>query len=96
MFQGAFSYDKKGPCYIQEDETKAKKLACKVELNRRNTLRVDDDRASQQLKQDIEYSEYIRIHGHKKLGKQPQFWYSTANRAYVREKGKGGINQQCY
>ena len=96
MFWGAFSYDKKGPCYIQEDETKAEKLACKVELNRRNALRVNNDRASWQLKQDIEYSEYMRIHGRKKPGKQPQFRHSAGNRAYVREKGKGGIYQQRY
>ena len=70
---GAFSYNKKGPCHIWEDKTKAEKLACKVELDRRNALRVDDDRASWQLKQDIENSEYKRIHGRKKPGKQLEF-----------------------
>jgi hypothetical protein len=96
MFWGAFLYDKKGPCHVWEDETKAEKLACKVELDRRNALRVDDDRASWQLKQDLEYSEYRRIHGRKKPGKQPQFRHSAGNGAYVREKGKGGIDWWRY
>jgi hypothetical protein len=39
MFWEAFSDDKKGPCYILEDETKAEKAACKNDLEARNAIR---------------------------------------------------------
>lgn len=44
MFQGAFTQDKKGPCYIQKDKTAAEKKACVVALAKMNAKREEEDR----------------------------------------------------
>ena len=38
MFWGCFSYDKKGPCFIWEDETTTEKEAAKKDLKARNDV----------------------------------------------------------
>ena len=45
MFWGSFTYDKKGPCYIWEEETKAEKAASKKDLDARNAARIEIDEA---------------------------------------------------
>ena len=38
IFQSCFSYNKQGPCFIQEDEITSKKEAAKKDLNARNNI----------------------------------------------------------
>jgi hypothetical protein len=38
MFWGCFSYNKKGPCHIWEDETPKEKKAAEVWLKEKNTI----------------------------------------------------------
>ena len=38
MFWGLFSYDKKGPCHVQEKETPQEKRERKADLDARNSL----------------------------------------------------------
>jgi hypothetical protein len=92
MFWGLFLYDKKGPCHIWEDETLAEKAYCKKEFERRNALKLEDDQAAWQLKQDKEYTDYFKEKGKKKPGIRPQFIHNEANGAYIRINGKGGID----
>jgi hypothetical protein len=44
MFWGAFSYDKKGPCYVWEKETTQEKKDRKDDLDKRNSLREKADK----------------------------------------------------
>ena len=53
MWQSAFSYDKKGPFHIQEDETKEEKEACARDLAERSAARYDNDKVNWELENGI-------------------------------------------
>jgi hypothetical protein len=44
MWWSAFSYNKKGPFHIWEEETKAEKKPCEKDLAKRNTARYENDK----------------------------------------------------
>jgi hypothetical protein len=44
MWWSAFSWDKKGPYHIWEDETKEEKEACARDLAERNAARYENDK----------------------------------------------------
>ena len=96
MFQGCFLYNQKGPCYIQEDKTLVEKKYVIAELKRMNTSREDNDRAAQELKQQLKREVYFGRYS-RRISRVPTKWkYTAKTRAYVREKGKGGIDQWRY
>ena len=91
MFWAAFSYDKKGPCHIWDDETPEEKLACKIDLDTRNAARLDDDKAMWELNSGVE-----RVGLRNKPGRKPKFTHTEATGAYIRRKGAGGIDWYRY
>ncbi len=50
MFQGCFSYNKKGPCYIQETETLKEKKEADTQLAEQNKILKPIYKAEQELK----------------------------------------------
>jgi hypothetical protein len=96
MFWGAFSYDKKGPCWIWEDETAAEKKFAIAELKRMNALREDDDRAAWELAQQLKRDAYFGRTGKRFPGLPAKWKHIAKHGAYVREKGKGGIDWWRY
>ena len=54
MQQSSFTYNKKGPFYIQEDETKEEKKACEKDLAKRNAARYENDKAMQEIENGIQ------------------------------------------
>jgi hypothetical protein len=93
---GVFSYDQKGPCHIWEDETLEEKKYAQAELKRLNRLKEDDDRAAWELNQQLKREAYYGRHG-RRIGGVPAKWKHTVdNGAYVREKGKRGIDWWRY
>jgi len=96
MFWGCFSYDQKGPCYIWEDKTAAKKKFAITEIKRMNKEKEADDRLAWELEQQLHREAYFGRHG-RRIGGVPTKWrHSKENRAYVREKGHGGIDWWRY
>ena len=57
-----------------------------------NALKVDDDRAAWELAQQLKREAYYGATGHRYPGVPAKWRHTKANSAYVREKGKGGIN----
>jgi hypothetical protein len=53
MWWSAFSYDKKGPFHIWEDETKEEKEACLKDLAARNAARYENDKNMWELENGI-------------------------------------------
>jgi hypothetical protein len=92
MFWGSFLYDHKGPYYIWEDETAAKKAYAIIEIKRLNGLKEDEDRATWELKQQLKKEAYYGLH-RRRIGSKPAKWrHNRTTRAYVREKGHRGID----
>jgi RNA:NAD 2'-phosphotransferase (TPT1/KptA family) len=57
MWWSCFSYDKKGPYYIWEVETKAEKKAMEMDLKERNRACYEEDKSRWELENAME-----RIH----------------------------------
>lgn len=96
MFWGAFTYDQKGPCHIWEDKTAAEKKYAIQELKRINGLREEDDWAAWELAQQLKREEYFGRTGKRFPGVPAKWKHTASTRAYVREKGKGGIDWWRY
>ena len=91
MFWGCFSYDKQGPCFIWEDETAAEKEAAKKDLKARNDTRYESDKLAWELETGMR-----RVGLRNKPGIKPQFKHTEETGAYIRKKGRGGIDWYRY
>jgi hypothetical protein len=91
MFWGAFSYYIKGPCHIWKDETAAEKKAAKRDLEERNTLVEEANRRMWELETGMR-----RMGLRNKPGRKPQWRHTEKNGAFMRNKGKGGIDWYRY
>jgi hypothetical protein len=91
MFWGAFTYDKKGPCHIWEEETAAEKIASKKDLEERNTAKVDEDRRMWEITNGVR-----RTGLRNKPGPKPQFRHIEETGAYIRKPGHRGIDWYHY
>lgn len=96
MFQGSFLYNYKSPYHIWEEETIIEKEFSKTEIKRLNALKEDNNKATQELKQQIKREAYYRRYSRRIGGKPAKWRHNKTNRAYVREKGYKGINWQRY
>jgi hypothetical protein len=88
----AFSYDKKGPYHIWEDETLAEKKQCQIVLDNWNAAR----RANDEAMWSITEGGVARIGTRNKPGRKPQFRHTEETGAYVLKEGHGGINWWRY
>ncbi len=91
MWQSCFSYDKKGPFYIQEDETPEEKAACKADLKARNAARYEEDKLNWEVANGIS-----RAGLRNKPRTKPQFQHNEDIGAYVLKDRRGGINWYRY
>jgi hypothetical protein len=91
MFWGCFTYDKKGPCHIWEDETDKEKRQAKIWLNKENEV------LELQKKQEWELETAMRrVHITRNArGRKPQWKFTKATGKLVRD-GKGGIDWYRY
>jgi hypothetical protein len=80
MWWSCFTYDKKGPYHIWQQETKAKKEACKRDLDARNVARYKKDKA------DWEMDRIANTMATLLLGKAPEtteFKHDESTGAYI-------------
>ena len=91
MQQSCFSYNKKGPFYIQEDKTPKEKAACKADLKARNTARYEEDKLNQEVANGIS-----RVRLRNKPRTKSQFQHNEDTGAYVLKDRRGGINWYRY
>ena len=92
MWWSAFSYDKKGPFHIWEDETKEEKEACLKDLAARNAAKYENDKAMWELENGIR-----RLRATTTVpGRKPVFKHNENTGAYVLKEGRGGINWYRY
>ena len=92
MWWSAFSYDKKGPFHIWEDETKEEKEACLKDLATRNAAKYENDKALWEIENRIRRLQATSI----VPGRKPVFKHDESTRAYILREGKGGINWYWY
>jgi transposase len=92
MFWGCFTYDKKGPFHIWRAETAAQKKAAEADLEARNALIEENNKAVWELATAMQ-----RVNLNKRVGGRKPVWkHSKKNGAIVRAKGKGGIDWYRY
>ena len=92
MWWSCFSYDKKGPFHIWEEETLAERKACEADLKARNATRHNKDKEEWEMAQLIH-----RLHATRaQSGQRAKQKHTEETGAYVLNKGKGGINWYCY
>jgi hypothetical protein len=88
MWWSAFSYNKKGPYHIWEDETKEEKEECIKDLAARNAARYEEDKINWELENGIR-----RLRATSTMpGRKPTFKHDENTSAYVLKEGKGGVN----
>jgi hypothetical protein len=92
MWWSCFTYEKKGPFYIWEDETKEEKQACIKDLETRNVVRYEEDKLNWELENGIQRLRATST----MLGRKPTFKHNEETGAYVLKEGKGGINWYRY
>lgn len=91
MWWSCFSYDHKGPHHIWKEETAAEKATAKAEIDAWNA------REEPACKAEWELNTAMRRMGlRNKGGKKPTWKFTAANGAWVRKKGKGGIDAYHY
>ena len=92
MWWSAFSYDKKGPFHIWEEETKEERGACARDLAERNAARYENDKVNWELENGIR-----RLRATSTMpSPKSVFKHDENTRAYVLKEGKGGINWYRY
>ena len=92
MFWGCFSYNKKGPFHIWKKETAAEKRAAAIDLEARNAEIEPQNREIWELETAMR-----RINITRNLsGRRPTWRHTTATGAFIRQKGKGGIDWYRY
>ena len=91
MFWGCFSYYQKGPCHIWKDETAKEKKAAVKDLAQRNALIEEENKRMWEITSGIR-----RVGLRNKPGKAPTWKHTKENGAFVRTKGKGGIDWYRY
>ena len=87
-----FLYDKKGPSYIWEDESKEEKEACLKDLAIRNAARYKNNKALWEIENRIRRLRATSI----ATGRKPVFKHDESTGAYIFREGKGGINWYRY
>ena len=88
MWWSCFTYEKKGPFHIWEDETKEEKQACIKDLEARNAARYEEDKINWELENGIR-----RLRATSTMpGCKPTFKHNEETGAYVLNEGRGGIN----
>ena len=92
MWWSSFSYEKKGPFHIWEDETKEEKEACLKDLAARNSARYEEDKVNWELESGIRRLQATST----MLGRKPVFKHDENTGAYVLKEGKGRINWYRY
>ena len=92
MFQGCFSYDQKGPCYIQEEETAKEKKEAKEYIDRENKKNESTKREEQELETAIRRVRIARNIG----GAKPKWIQCTKTGKLERTAKRGGIDQYRY
>jgi hypothetical protein len=92
MFWGCFSYDKKGPCHIWEDETKKEKKESEAWLEIQNAT------LEPICRQEWEIETAMRrlIITRNRPGVKPTWRWNKANGKLVRDASKGGIDWYRY
>jgi hypothetical protein len=92
MWWSAFSYDKKGPFHIWEDETKEEKEACLKDLAVQNAAKYENDKAMWELENGIR-----RLRATTTVpGRKHVFKHDENTGAYVLKEGRDGINWYRY
>jgi hypothetical protein len=92
MWWSSFTYDKKGPFHIWEDETKEEKKACEKDLAKRNAARYENDKAMWEIENGIR-----RLQATSTMpGRKPTFKHDENTGAYILKEGRGGINWYWY
>ncbi len=92
MFQGCFTYNKKGPCHIWKDETAAEKKEAIEFIQKQNEEHEAKHKAKWELNTAIARIGIQRNRGSRKL-----VWkHTTKNRAMTQSGQKGGIDQWRY
>jgi len=92
MFWGAFSYDKKGPCYIWAAETIQEKRDRKYDLDNKNSLREHADKQKWMKAQKKWLQDYIETHSRRPGSTHKKWVHNEENRAYIIKNRRGGIN----
>ncbi len=91
MFQGCFSYNKKGPCYIQETETLKEKKEADTQLAEQNKILKPICKAEQELESVMRR---VRI-SRRILGVKPTQKF-TKKTSKLERDSQGGIDQYRY
>jgi hypothetical protein len=92
MWWSTFSYDKKGPFHIWEEETKAEKEACLSDISARNAACYENDKMLWEIENRIR-----RLQATSTIpGRKPVFKHNKNTGVYVLKEGKGGINWYRY
>jgi len=91
MWWSSFSYYEKGPCYIWKDETVKERNNAIKDLEKRNALIEEENKRMWEITKGIE-----RVGLRNKPGKRPAWKHTKENGAYIRTKGKGGIDWYRY
>jgi len=92
MWWSCFSYDKKGPYHIWEDETPAEKKAMKKDLDARNEAKEPNDKLIWEATQAIH-----RLHATRaQAGTRAKWVHNEENGAYIVKDGRKGINWYRY
>lgn len=89
MWWSAFSWDKKGPYYIWEKETKEEKVAMKADIDACNAIRYEADKLIWETEWDAKVR-YIQSHV------RPAFKHTEKTGLIEVKKGRGGINWYRY
>jgi transposase len=92
MFWGCFTYDKKGPFHIWKAETAAQKKAAQAELDAKNAAIEAENREIWELETAMRRINITRNQG----GRRPAWRHTKETGAYIRHKGKGGIDWYRY
>jgi transposase len=92
MFWGCFSYDKKGPFHIWKKETATQKRAAEADLRARNERIETRNREIWELETALR-----RVHiTRNQRGRRPVWRHTEETGAYIRKKGRGGIDWYRY
>jgi transposase len=92
MFWGCFSYDKKGPCHIWRSESAAEKRAADTDLKAKNAEIEAHNKERWELETAMRRINITRNPG----GRKPTWRHTEATGAFIRRKGKGGIDWYRY
>lgn len=93
MFQGCFSYDKKGLCHIWQAETPREKKEARREINAWNQTNHNRLYAKWKIKLNVRQ---LRVDGTKLQGRTPQQRFNKENRKRVCKAAAGDVDWWRY